>query len=590
MDQLCINGIWLIRNNPRIIGALPVLKKSIDEDMAYRNLYSALEKSIKEDAAVNNIIELFSEIYVSLNYLLRLNEKTIFPGERERTEQVPMFNMSDIAVKQHSFLDLGPLMSALTKSEKNRLEIIREAREKKLFDDFRIYPYLDKALTDKQLEVTELVKDIIKTDLGDKISPFILSRFECNDKDENLKRFELLCELKYEELDELLKEILESNVIKLQAKVIQYISNDVAYEDLLIKLSESPQKLLREKVLFGLVNLKTEKTEKKLYELYTKAIKKKNKGDIELLIKALSQTGLLYTFDDVLSQVRGIFNSIIIADKKADAELFHSLRSGISVLKRKVRTNVYDFFLELLFHKDYNKIIGKRKYLLAQPATSVSYAIIDAIQDLDTEQLIAFYEKVIGEMEESEWKSPFYKMYLQESIRRGDSVEQIYDVFAPYYRSGNISIEDIAEMCGVNGSSQRIAGLIDNRWLDQLYETLEHAEEEDNIETLLQVLYLLEPDSSERYDQELIKAGKATKKHLLEITAMIMKRNLPDKYEIVYSLVKHCHDQGQSGSHALRQLLRATYWSEFPKAYAAKFRELKNAPKAIYTKIAENEA
>ena len=586
IDYIETNGILFAENNSCIMKMLPVLEKSIDEDVAYRNLYPALEGLIK-GGSLADMTAFFSEIHISLNYLLRLNGKTILPGG-ERTEQVPLFNMSDIAVKQHSFLELKPLMGALTGSGKNGPEIIRKAREDKLFDDFRIYPYLDRALANEQPEVAEQVMDIIKNDLGDKMLPLLSGRFECNDKDENLRRFELLCELKYEGLDELQEEIMESNIIKLQAIAIQYVFSNVAYEERLIELSESPRKLLKEKALLGLAGLKTEKAERKLYEFYAKAVVKKNKGDMEHLAGLLSQTGLLYTFDDVLSQARAIFNSVIAANKKTEAELLHCLRLSISVLERKGRTDAYDFFSELLSHENYNKIIRNKKHVLARPAKSVSYAIIDAVQNPDREQLIAFYEKVISEMEESEWKSPFYKIYLKERIRRGDSAGQIYDVFAPYYRNGNISVEDIAEICRTDGAPESTPDVIDSRWLDVLYETLNHVDEEEHTETLLQLLDMLEPYPSERYDQELIRAGRATKKHLLEITAMIMKRNPPGKYETVYSLIKHCHDQGQSGSYALRQLLRATYWSEFPKAYAAKFRELKNAPRAIYAKIVES--
>jgi len=586
MDRIYILGLRSAKNNSRIIRALPILEKHIGEDVAYQKLHSALKQLITP--WVDSPAELLSEIYTSLSYLLRFYGETIAPGE-ERMEQEPIFNMNDIAVKQHTFLEMKSLMHALTGMGKDRVEVIRKAREEKLFDDIRTYSYLDKALADKQSDVTELVEDIIKNDIGSKILPFILSRFETNDKEENLRRLDLLCELKYEGLDELFEEILESDAINMQAKVIQYISNDVAYEDQLIELTESPQKLLREKALFGLAGMKTEKAEKKLYDLYAKAVKKKGKGDIELFVRALSQTELRYTFNDILSQARDVLNSIIVANKKAEAELFSYLRMAISVLKQKKMPEVYDFMLEILFNEDYNAIVDKKKHALAKPAKMVSYAIIDTIQKLDSEQLIAFYKKVINEMKESEWKLPFYKMYLKASIRKGDSVEQIYDVFVPYYRNESISAEDIAEICGVvDGSSEGASDVIDSRWLDELYETLDHIDEEENIEVLLQVLDALEPESSERYSQELIKAGQKTKKYLLEVTAMIMKRDLPDKYETVYSLVKHCHDQGASGSNALRQLPKATYWDEFPKEFAAKFRELKNAPRAIYTKILEN--
>jgi len=586
MDRIYINGLRSAKNNSRIIRALPVLEKRIGEDVAYKTLHSALKKLISP--GLGSSVDTLSEIYTSLSYLLRFYGEVIAPDE-ERMEQEPIFNLDDIAVKQHTFLELKSLMNALTGIGKDRVEVIRKAREEKLFDDIRTYSYLDKALSDKQSDVTDLVEDIIKNDIGDKILPFLLSRFEANDKEENLKRLNLLYELKYDGLDELQEEILESDAVNLQAKVIEYISNNVAYEDLLIELSESPQKLLREKALFGLSNLKTEKAEKKLYDLYAKAVKKKGKGDLELFVRALSQTELRYTFDDVLSQAREVLNSIIVANKKAEADLFSYLRMAISVLKQKKTPEVYDFMLEILFNEDYNAVVDKKKHALAKPAKMVSYAIIDTARELDTEQLIAFYEKVIHEMKESEWKLPFYKMYLKASIHKGDSKEHIYDVFAPYYRNKSIVAEDIAEICGiVDGSSEGSSNVIDSRWLDELYTTLEHVDEEESIEVLLQVLDALEPDSSERYNQELVKAGEKTKKHLLEITAMVMKRNLPDKFETVYSLIKHCHDQGASGSNALRQLPKATYWDEFPKEFAAKFRELKNAPRAISAKILEN--
>jgi hypothetical protein len=584
MDRMYMYGSLGTKSNSRITKALYALEDSIDEDVAYRDLYEALRKliSLDDDAYT---IGAFSEIFTPLNYLLRSKGRAA-ANMTTTKEQIPVFNINDIA-GQRSFLEAKPLISALTEPVENRLEIIREAREKKQFDDFRIYLYLNKALGDEQPEVVELVTDIIRNDLGDEIFPFLLNHFEYNDLDVNLRRFELLCEGKYEELDVLLDNILDSNAIKLQAKAIEYLSTDAAYEDWLIDLIESPQKLLKRSALFGLAKMKTENAEKKLCELYANAVRKKSKGDIELITKVLSQSDLLYTFDEVLLHTREIFNRIIAANKQAEADLFYCLQWAILMLKQKGRAEVYDFFLEILLHKGYNEIVRKKKYVLAKPAQSVSYAIIDAIQIMDAEQLQAFLGKVIREMEESEWKGPFYKLYLKECIRKGDSAEQIYDVFAPHYRDGNISVEDIVEMyCGVDESPEGASGVVDSRWLDQLYETLEHIDEKEHIDALLQALGQLDPEPS-NYDQALIRVGRVTKKHLLEITTMIMQRDLPEKYETVYSLVKHCHDQGQSGSYALRQLTKATYWSEFPEAYAEKFRELKNAPKAISAKIAE---
>lgn len=587
MDRIYINGMRSARNNPRIIKALHILEKSTDRDVT-QELRRGLKTLIETSGF--DLVAVLSTINTSLCYLLRLHEETFVPGE-ERTAQVPVLDINDIPDKQLSFLELHPLISALTKEAKSpsdvskKVKIIKKARAERLFEDLRTYHFLDKALANEQPEIVELAINVIKHEIGDEMIPFLLNRFECNDKVENQNRLELLFALNYKDLNGLLEEIMSSNAEKLQAKAIQFISDNIAFEDILINLSESPQKPLKEKALSGLAGLKTEKAEKKLYELYAKAVKKRNRGEVELLAKALSQTALLYTFDDVFARAKELFDAIIVANKKAEAELFNCLRSAISVFAQKGRADVHDFFLEILCSSHYNEIVKKKEHVLAKPAKSLSYAIIDAVQQPDTEQLIAFYEKVIREMEESGWKSPFYKAYLNESIRRGDSAEQVYEVFAPHYRNKNLNAGDIAGISAMGEAAGNPPNAIDSRWLDQLYDTLRHIDEEENIDTLLHVLDVLETASPERYNQELIEAGRATKKHLLEITAMIMKRNLLEKYEIVYSLVKHCHDRGAEGSNALRQLPRATYWPEFPNEYAAKFRELKNAPKAIYTKI-----
>ena len=555
LDRIYISGIRFAKNNSRITKILPLLEKYVDEDVANLDLVLNLKQLIQPGLC--ECVDVLSKIYTSLNYLLHLHGKVIVAGE-EKMEQESVFNLNVITTPQHSFLELKPLVDALLGVGKDRLEIIRKAREEKLFDDFRTYPHLNRALADEQTEIVELVENIIRDDLRDKMLPFLLNGFECNDNDDNLKRLALLFDLQYSGLNELLDEILESN----------------------------PQKRLKEMACLCLAKLKTEKAERKLYGLYVNALNNKSKGDIELFVKALSQTELQYTFNDALRQVKDVFNNLLVANKKADVDHFNNLRLGISILKVKDRSNVYDFFFEILFHEGYNDIINKKKHAFAKPAKEVSYAIIDTIQCLDTALVMAFYEKVIDNMIESEWKLPFYKIYLDICVHKGDSDERIYEKFAPHYQNKSINVEDIAMLCVIDGAGNASAS-VDRRWIDRLYETLEQIDEEENIEILLQVLNVLESASSDRYNQELIKAGEKTKKHLLEITSMIMKRDIENKCEIVYSLVKHCHDQGTARSNALRQLPRATYWSEFPKEYVAKFRELKNAPRAIVAKITE---
>lgn len=578
MDRIYIKGIRTARNNTRLSKALPILEKYKDVDPAYHDLLSALKNLVTYNSY--DYTEIFATIHKSLNYLLRFNGEAIEPNE-ERTEQIPLCHINELCTS-HSYLEMKPLIEVLSGTGKNRLEVLQKAQEDNLFDDFRIYPFLEKALGDQDSEVVSFVDNIIRNVVGDKMIPFIANHFENSDKRENLRRLDLLHEFNYEGMHELIDEILEGTATQLQNKVIDYISNDVKYEDRILALADNQQKTLREIAYKGLANLKTERAERKLLEVCSKSLKKKNKGELEVIADVLSLAHLDYIFYEVFALIKENFNLLIAANKKADIDLFYNLRLGIHTLRGKPNEEVLVFFETILFHEGYNEIIRKKENILEKAAISISNTIISVVQDFKPENIIPFCEKVIENMPESKWKLSFYRFYMTACIQKGDSAASLYDTFAPYYEKGAITIEDLMLLFG--SDVVNIDFPADARWVDKLYETMAHLDKQQNVELLLLMLHRLDVDH-ERFNERLIHAGRSTKKYLLEVTNMIMSRDLPEKYEIVYQLVKHCHDQGASGSNALRQLPRATYWEEYPKEYVEKFKQLKNLPRAIYMKI-----
>lgn len=562
------------------------LDKNVDEDPIYMMLISALYDF--RDPILSNKVDILERITTSLNYLLRANQTT-FEDNNEKTEQIPVYSIDEIDT-HYTYLELSPIIRALSHSgKKDHLEVIKEARGKGYYQDIRLYPYLNKALNDS--DISDEVEDIIGEETGPKILPFILPYFEINNEKSNLHRLSLLFKLKYSEINELVNEVLASNSTALQTKLMEFMIRDLHYEDMIIGLCDSPQKPIREIAYLGLAKLKTKKAEEQLCALYAKAIKRKNKYDIDLFAKCLSQGELTHSFDYFFSLVKDSFDTLLRAGKKADSDMLNSLRVGIVMLKQKGRPEVYDFLSSIPLSKEYNETIKKKENALAKQAKEISYAIIDILREQKKEQLLAFYEKVIAEMPDSSWKSPFFRDYMVYGVENWDAT-QVYNTFSPYYLNGSITIEDLASLYAIGQTptdTTKAAPTLDERWIDGFYATMEHLDEEANIEMLLETLHTIEPTPSDRFNQSLLLAGQHTKKYLLEITSMIIKRDLPDKYETVYSLIKQCHDRKDGAtSNLLRQLPRATYWEEFPKEYAAKFKELKNAPRAIFTKIESN--
>lgn len=219
IERLYIAGIRGSKNNSHILKCIPVIEKHVKEDPAYANLASALKQIV--NPLYKHDVEAFAEIYASLNYLLRLYGKPVAP-DKERSEHTPVFIIDTITTTR-SFLALNALITALTEPVKDGLELIRKAREDKLFDDFRTYPYLNIALDNKLISAE--VEDIVKNEIGEKMIPFIVKGFHYSDEWGDLRRFSLLCGFQYAYIDQLLDRILKSTAVNLQAAAKKYVAN-----------------------------------------------------------------------------------------------------------------------------------------------------------------------------------------------------------------------------------------------------------------------------------------------------------------------------------------------------------------------------
>jgi hypothetical protein len=101
------------------------------------------------------------DISILIHSILYAHGETTLPNkEMEEKKQIPIFDINKIDTN-YSYLQLKPVMEAFRFRSAKRLEILKKAFEQKLFDDIRLYPYLEKALDDSLPEVRTYVKDVI---------------------------------------------------------------------------------------------------------------------------------------------------------------------------------------------------------------------------------------------------------------------------------------------------------------------------------------------------------------------------------------------------------------------------------------------
>jgi hypothetical protein len=123
-----------------------------------------LATDLEEMAANPNPLKVVGkmiEISILIHSVLAANAD-IVPEDKEPEEkkQIPVLDVNQIRTK-HSYLQLKPVMEALKFRFPNRLEILKNAFEQKLFEDIRLYPYIERSLSDPLPAVKEYIENII---------------------------------------------------------------------------------------------------------------------------------------------------------------------------------------------------------------------------------------------------------------------------------------------------------------------------------------------------------------------------------------------------------------------------------------------
>jgi len=577
VNRLFIAGSKFAKNDPRLLKLVPVFEKLGEKAPVFKKLATDIEGLTKADAIESS--EKLSAISTLL-YSVLYTQGEMTETDVEKKDQEPHFNINDITTL-YSYLELKPAIKALSESNQGRMEIVEDARKRGIFKDFRTYAYLNMALGDKYSELADLVDEIIKEDAGKTIIPILVDNFSYEGRKEDVRRLLLLHHFGYEGVPAMVEKIMQESAPNLQAGAIKILSEDLKNEDWIIELTGDKNKAVREAAYMGLAKLNTEKSQNMLKELYIKN-RNKNKTNFELLVYALQSTNMSFFFKEVFQQVRDSFNEFLAIEKDADNKNFVSaienFQFNISILNYKDKPEVYSFLEEILLSDKYNKIIKDKKNILSGYANNTSHTIISVLRTLDKDKTIGFYKKITDKMPDVEWKTPFYKRYLYDSVSAGD--KNTYETFIDAYNKNYIDINDLIKAYAENSSYYAYVSqikdikAIERKWIDKLYEQLDKAKAiKYNEMKMIDIIDAYEPVPCDKLNK-LLKSvcTKVEPYSSVDIFEKIMKREIPDRFEAIYSVVKN-YTKGSS-SYYFSRLAEADFWEKFPKEYVKKFKDL----------------
>ena len=595
LNRLFIAGSKFAKNDPRLQKHIPILKKLGEKAPVFNKLAQDVEELLQLDAqqSAEKLLSLSTLLYSVL-----YTQGTTTEEGAAVANQVPNVALADVNT-QYSYLQLKPVLQALTQSNSGRLETVKDAYGRGIFKDSRTFGYLSFALADKYSELADYIMEVVIPASGKAMLPFLVADFKLEDKVENVRRLRLLYKLGYAEVDGLIDKIFAESLPNLQAEAIAILSDkkDEKTEDFIITLTGDKNKTVRGAAYKALAKIGTQRSVDKLYELYSN---NKQKGNGELLAEAIASVPLASHYQSFLQKVRERFETLLSmdeADEKALTAAFERLPTEWEILKNKDYPETYALLGDILSDKRFNAMAKKR----SASHYNIAPCLNEILNTLDDNKVLDFYEQYATNVFSNTWTSQLAVNYLYRVLDSKErfSKEKLYEVFAPQFNKA-INARDMIEALAGTAYSYSYSNYtvkytdrellakekLDPRWADLLCNYLAGSRVDNSFNTdALMVLDRIEEDS-ERVNYLIIKALDKSSAYTIErLYRLIIKRNMPNKFEILYeSLAK----MPKSNQYYYRTIVEDDdFWKPFPKEYAQKFRELHEKTKLdIFKEIA----
>ena len=578
LNRLFIAGSKFAKNDPRLQKHVPILKKLGEKAPVFNKLAQEVEVLLQVEStqAAEKLLSVSTLLYSVL-----YTQGVTVEAEATKENQIPTIQLANVNTT-YSYLQLKPVLQALTQSNSGRLEILQDAFERKVFDDSRTYGYLSYALADKYSELTYYVENTIIPACGKAMLPFLIADFRLEDKNENVRRLRLLHQLGYAEIGTLVDKIFSENLPNLQAEAINIIADkkDEQTEAFIISLTGDKNKAVRGAAYSALAKLGTQRSIDKLYELYNT---NKQKGNAELLAEAIAKVAAPEYFLPFVEKIQERYQQLLTiddSDEKALSAAFERFVIDIDILANKDCKGVYALFAEMLQNKEFN---ARRKKVFKNTYDSTANNIMGVLNTLNSDKVLAFYDThkqllTYTNGYSDMWINYFYSAFKNEHY----SKEKLFEVFSSQLGKSAATEEILRAFSGIEGSyaynsfkeSKVRVDRLDPRWVNTFYSFIESLKKLNNSYTHI-VLFILDAleGTSQRLDDLLLKAlSQSYSDDMIWMFRLVLKRNLPNKFELIY----HSLEKIKAGNsyYYLYYLSNSDFWNQFPKEYVEKFRAL----------------
>lgn len=571
INRLFIAGSKFAHQDLRLLKLIPAFEQLGEKAPVFKKIgaeITALTTASREDSA-QHLTDLSNIVYAILyTQAEHIAKNTAF----DDAILVPILDYKTVTTAT-TYLELKPIVEALTTSKSGRLEVLEQAHKAGTLMDFRLFPYINNALGDKYTDLAQFIADAVIPSIGRAILPFLEDSFVLEDKSEQVRRLNGMIILKSEKIPQLVDTIMGMSLPNLQAAAINYLKGYPTNENLILELAKDKNKIVRNAAYQAIAALNQSMHWDYLYQILLNTALK---GNDELVVLLSNQNHLQYN-EQLITIMQEIIQQIL--DPKDDKHLQKSINllgQNIIVLSHKENRESIAFIGDIIKNEMLtNKIFNKNVNGYANETFIPRMLLV--VNSWKSESIIAFYEHLNAVIAppKGNWSIHLLKNYLRVGFSYY-SPEKFYDLFLEYFKKGWVNITDLVYYDYESRDHIHLLKQqsLDPRWEPVIISKIEQSKIYDDFtRKLIYVLALLPKPNNVLINELIIKQINAQELYYtFNMVDWILQRNIPDFYEIFYQRI--AKNNWNNSYWEQYELMRLTIWNNYPIEYAPKFEAL----------------
>ena len=596
INRLYIAGSKFAKNDPRLTKQIPVLNKLGEKAPVFKKLAQSLEELTQAETVESSekLLNLGILLYSVLYTQGETTEENVDQSELNFSVDLEEMNTSV------SFLELKPVIEALTSTTQGRMAVVQNAFNQGIFNDFRTFHYLNLGLNDKYSELADYIEKTIVPSIGRQMHYYIKKNFSYEGRPEDVRRFRLLFQLQDKEIDKMIKTVLEGSAVNLQAEAVKMLAGNIENEALIITLAGDKHKPVRESAYWALAQLNTETSLEKLVQVF---LKNKNINNLEGIVAAIQCGEMSFFLEDVYKKIRSDFEAFCSMDNEPDDKKWVAALDQLSIefhaLENKKEEYIIRFWEEWLTNDKFNRLINKKKNLPVNSAQTIVRAICVNLGRINNETTRQTLKRLFEHswVQKNWWDCVSVQYFPAATQEFGK--EKIYDLFrqcfkegglpvhtlADTYTNGNYSLYDVYDTYEkLNFDSEKI----DKRWLDLFLSKFDDAGLRNQPELIFLIISCagVQSDYSRKALKKYMEAVVKDKQlpynqSFIYVTDKLMESGLSQRFELLTAALEN-NKYPTYNSEIYKYISEAAYLKDFPKEYSNRFREIYRKCNGVY--------